>query len=47
MNEKNEYIIQHTESMLILGCFKTKKDAEKFTNKNEKLFIIKASINRY
>ena len=41
------YIIQDTESMMILGCFKTKKDAEKYKNKNQNLFIIKTNISSY
>lgn len=41
------YIIQDTDSMMILGCFKTRKDAEKYVNNNQKLFIIKTPISYY
>lgn len=38
------FIIQHTESMMIMGCFKTKKDAKNYVNGNNELFIIKTNI---
>jgi hypothetical protein len=44
---KKVYIIQHTESMMILGVFGSKKDAEKYCNKQINLFIIKAEVAYY
>ena len=47
MERQKIYIVQHTESMMILGCFGTKKDAKKYANKSVKLFIIEAEVCSY
>jgi hypothetical protein len=44
---KKVYIIQDTESMMILGVFGSKKDAEKYCNKQINLFIIKSEVASY
>jgi hypothetical protein len=48
LNKKQKvFIVQHMSSMMLMGCFKTKQDAETYTNKSKDFFIIKCNIQEY
>lgn len=47
MEKQKVFIVQHIRKMMLMGCFKTKQDAETFTNKSKDFFIIESEIQEY